>query len=72
MAGRVYMLQHSRRRMRERGAVVEDVMRALINAARCVTSDRPDRWKVTGPDLDGDDLTCVVTIDGQAVVITVF
>jgi hypothetical protein len=71
-AGRVYLVPHARQRMRERGAVVGDVMHALINAVRCASSDSPERWKVTGPDLDGDDLTCVVTIEGRVVVITVF
>jgi hypothetical protein len=30
------------------------------------------RWKVEGPDLDGDDLTVVVVIEAEVVVITVF
>jgi hypothetical protein len=47
-------------------------MRALIDAVHCSSADRPDRWKVTGPDLDGDELTCVVGLEGQAVVITIF
>lgn len=56
--------------MGERGASVEHVMRALQNATSCSPSG--ERWKVTGPDLDGDALTAVVIIEDEVIVITVF
>jgi hypothetical protein len=57
--------------MAQRGASANDVLEALSGARVCQAG--PDqRWKVTGPDLDGDDLTAVVAIDDDVVVVTVF
>ena len=58
--------------MDERRVTKKEVMHALTNAATCVPGDGVGRWKVTGPDLDGDDLTAVVTIEGGLLVVTVF
>jgi hypothetical protein len=69
-ANRVRFTRHARERMGERGASVEHVMRALQNATSCSPSG--ERWKVTGPDLDGDALTAVVIIEDEVIVITVF
>jgi hypothetical protein len=54
-----------------RGASVGHVLHALRNAAVCERGEG-DRWKTTGPDLDGDDLTAVVVIEDGLVVVTVF
>jgi hypothetical protein len=58
--------------MRQRGVQHHDVLRALKDATRCVPGEESDRWKVTGPDLDGEELTIVVVLDDGAVVVTVF
>jgi hypothetical protein len=58
--------------MAQRGMRLRDVMHALTHATECRPADDPGKWKTTGPDLDGDDLTAVVTIVGGVLVITVF
>ena len=57
--------------MGERGAQYEDVRQALANARRCKAADQ-GRWKVSGDDLDGDELTLVVAIEAGVVVVTVY
>jgi hypothetical protein len=57
--------------MHERFVRPPDIYHALENSASCKASEGR-RWKVVGPDIDGDELTVVVTIDGDVVVITVF
>jgi hypothetical protein len=57
--------------MHERFVRPPDVYSALENSTSCkATEDK--RWKVVGPDTDGDELTLVVAIEGDVVVITVF
>jgi hypothetical protein len=33
---------------------------------------RAGDWRVDGPDLEGDELTCVVVIEGDVIILTVF
>ncbi|MGA8893034.1 MAG: DUF4258 domain-containing protein [Anaeromyxobacteraceae bacterium] len=69
--GRIRILRHAWQRMGERGVRYEDVRHALVGARRCRAADQ-GRWKVTGDDLDGDELTLVVSIEEGVVVVTVF
>lgn len=71
-ANRVRWSRHSRERMAQRGMTESDVLLALRGAVTCQPGNTPDRWKVTGPDTDGDDLTAVVRIEGDLLVITVY
>ena len=57
--------------MRERGVREGDLRNCLVNARSCA-SQKDDKWKVEGSDLDGDDLTLVVGIDDGLVVVTLF
>jgi hypothetical protein len=57
--------------MAARGARRADVHAALSGATDCKTGD-DGRWRVTGKDLDGDELTVVVALDDGVVVVTVF
>jgi hypothetical protein len=43
---------------------------ALANAERCYAVEN-DRWRVTGPDLDGDELSAIVVIEDGVIVVTV-
>jgi hypothetical protein len=70
-ANRVRFSGHARQRAALRGATVGHVLHALRNAAVCERGEG-NRWKATGPDLDGDDLTAVVVIEDGLVVVTVF
>jgi hypothetical protein len=70
-AGRIVLAGHARERMAERGATFEDVRHALANATACKAQPN-GRWRVTGPDLDGDELVLVVVPEAGVVVITVF
>ncbi len=67
---RIFFTKHARIRMDERGADRLDVRHALEHAHTCAASG--DRWKVTGPDTDNDDLSCVVVVEGDVVIITLF
>lgn len=71
--GRVVITKHASERMDQRGVKPRDVMSALVSANAAIT--QPDRgtWRVEGGcDRDGDDLTVVVSIEADVVVITVF
>jgi hypothetical protein len=69
-ADRIIVRQHARERMRQRGVQYADVRSALTSATACTPSAA--KWKVTGPDQDGDALTCVVALEDGVVVVTVF
>ena len=70
-ANRIRILRHAWQRMGERGAQYEDVRHALAGARRCKAADQ-GRWKVSGDDLDGDELTLVVAIEASVIVVTVY
>ena len=44
---------------------------ALTNAATCVGHDA-GRWKVAGPDWDGEDLMAIVVLEDGVLVVTVW
>ena len=75
-ANRYEIHPHAWSRMRGIGrnllTSVEDVHHALCEARRAVFQPDSERWKVEGPDRDGDDLSLVVVIDDGLVVVTVF
>ena len=72
-ANRIDYTTHAIERMHERRVNRPDIVYALINAATCSADDEDeDKWKVTGPDLDGDNLKIVVVIEGGVLVVTVF
>lgn len=56
--------------MRQRNVTFRDVRLALTSARACEASGAT--WKVTGPDVDGEDLTVVVAIEAGVIVVTVF
>jgi Rad3-related DNA helicase len=69
---RFRITRHADQRMRERGAQPADVRSALMTAKRC-ERQADGRWRLRdGVDLEGDELVCVVVIDGDVVVVTVF
>jgi len=68
-AGLFIITFHAHARMRQRNILLRDVRCALTAALTCAP-DGP-KWQVTGPDFDGDALTCVVVIDGTVVMVTV-
>ncbi len=69
-AGRIVYSSHARKEMAEAGARAADVRHALIHAASAKPSN--DRWRVVGPDIDGDELIVVVVLENGVVVVTVF
>jgi hypothetical protein len=70
-AHRVRFSGHARRETREAGACEEDVVCVLANAHRCRAANVAGRWKLTGPDLEEEDLDVVVVFEDGVVVITV-
>ena len=71
LAGRIEVVPHAGRRMRERGVYFEDLRHALANAAVCHTEAK-GRWKVPGKDEAGDDLTVIVVLEDGVVVVTLY
>ena len=69
-AGRVRFTRHAR--TRAGGSTVGElhVVHALKLATACVPSDA--KWRVSGPDLDGDEVTAVVALEAGVIVVTVF
>lgn len=65
---------HARQRCVERNIMHGDVFHAMRNASDISKSDPEvgSDWTVTGPDVDGDDLTAGVLIKNTLLVITVF
>ncbi len=73
---RVTLSFHANRRLRQRGGGPADAVYALAHAVSC-TDQRADPsragdWRITGPDTEGDDITCVVVLADGVVVVTVF
>jgi hypothetical protein len=68
--GRVRVKPHAYQRMQQRNVTFRDVSSALCRASTCEVNN--DKWRVTGPDGDGDSLTCIVAVEDDVVVITVF
>lgn len=68
--GRVLFSRHAQQRMQQRNVSYKDAFSALSHASAC--EGNGDNWKVTGPDVDGDALTCVVALEDGVVVVTVY
>ncbi len=70
-AGRIEVVGHAMERMRQRRVQFGDLRSALENA-RGAIAVAEERWKVNGPDLDGDELTVVVVVEDGLIVVTVY
>lgn len=69
--GRVAFVPHARKQMHLRNIYAEDVFEAIETARTCQAQSN-ERWKVTGVDIYGDELTVIVSIEGSAVIVTIF
>jgi len=67
-SGRLLITQSSERRFRKRGLTLRDVRQVLTRADEC-KKHKNGNWKVKGLDLDGVELSLIVTIAGRAVVV---
>ncbi len=65
------MASHAIDRAAERGASRDDVRHALRVAPSCAFQAN-GRWRADSLDLDGDELTLIIAIDGDVVVVTLF
>lgn len=71
--GRVRFTKHARERLEQRcGGLAGHVTNALRNATDCAKQAESDRWRVKGPDLDGDELEVVLVIEDGVIVVTLF
>lgn len=70
-ANRIRVPRHGYDEMGDAGANRRDVQHALAHARHCSAGNVEGRWKVTGPDRNGDDLEVVVVFDDGLVVVTV-
>jgi hypothetical protein len=57
--------------MRTRSVQYGDLRHALVNASAASRS-ADERWRVKGPDLDGEELSIVRVIEDGIIVATVF
>lgn len=69
--GRVSLTAHARKRMRERSVALDDVYEAIATVQFCVGQD-DGTWRLEGFDMDGDELTVIVELEGEDLIITVF
>ena len=70
-AGRITLSRHAQQRGAMRGARFADIRHALITALGC--SAQPNGcWRVDSADRDGDELTVIVAIRHDVLVVTVF
>lgn len=71
--GRFHMTAHAREEAGAAGASRYDVQNALKTAKTATHQPAKDRWRIDGGhDLDGDELTIVVALEGDVVIVTVF
>jgi hypothetical protein len=70
-ANRIRFTRHAWQRMDERGTTERDVLQALRSAASCVAQAN-GTWKVPSKDASGDELTAVVALEGEVLVVTLF
>jgi hypothetical protein len=71
--GRVFFTRHANERLAERGATTADVRSALLGATTAAHQPERDTWRIAGgSDTDGDDLTVIVAIEADVIVVTVF
>lgn len=71
--GRVVFTRHARERMGDRSATAGDVCEAMLTARSAAWQADRSNWRVSGGvDLDGDDLTIIVDIEADVVVVTLF
>lgn len=70
---RIVYSDHAQVRMSERNARPSDVRHALLTATAAVRQADRENWRVLGGvDRGGDDLTAVVDIWADLVVVTIF
>lgn len=58
--------------MRQRGATFADVRHALEQAHGCRAAEEAGRWRIESMDLDDDELTLIVVLEDDVVVVTLF
>jgi hypothetical protein len=71
VASRIEYSPHARREMADAHATYADVRAVLVGATRAALQAN-DRWKVAGPDQDGDERVVVLVIEDGLLVVTVF
>ena len=59
--------------MADRGATREDLRSALVTATTAIRQPDRENWRIEGgTDNDGDDLTVIVDLEADVIVVTVF
>jgi len=72
-ANRYALTPHAQQRMRSRHIRFDDLRLAAASATRAVLQPANDRWRVEGGrDMDGDDLTLVVEVRADVLIITLY
>jgi ribosomal protein L15E len=71
-ANRYLISPHAYERMRLRKVLPADLHHALCQAQACSWQADTKRWRVTGPDRDGDAVDVVVVLEDGLVVVTVY
>ena len=71
LANQYVISGHCRTRMAERNVSEDDIVHGLTSAT-VATEQENGRWKLGSTDVDGDELTLIVAIEGGVVVVTIF
>ncbi len=69
--GRLIITWHARQRMFERSVFDEDLEEAIETAIKCLEQE-DGTWRVEGFDMEGDELTLIIALEGDNVIITLF
>jgi hypothetical protein len=67
----IWLTEHVCQRMHQRNVRMKDIYSA-INTAHLCEKQEDDKWKVTGQDLDNEELTLIIAIDGMNVIVTLY
>ncbi|MCX5744645.1 MAG: DUF4258 domain-containing protein [Proteobacteria bacterium] len=71
--GSIVLTRHARDRLAERGASVRDLVAALLGATQASWQVDRANWRVSGGrDLDGDEMTVIVDLVADVIVVTIF
>jgi pentatricopeptide repeat protein len=70
-AHRIEYSRHALRRMRERNINEQAIRHALVTAQKCILQEN-ECWKVPSFDFSGCELTVVLAIEDDLLVVTVF
>ncbi len=69
---RIVITGHARKRI-DRGATRDDLRSALVTATLAIRQPDRGNWRIEGgADNEGDDLTVIIDLEAEVIVVTLF